>query len=167
MAVISHYGGDILALAGRHTRPDDDFRRILNYARIQKTYCAWGLVPGSVTDEASPFNECSHAYLAAVSDILRRMMGEPHRAAEIDLLAVRINRSMLINGAALQLCRFSGETFNTASTLKPDWAGVPFHPESLATFGLLGLFVLGGSALAWRSLPGSGRAAGPDQVNPS
>src|SRR5690242_10005921 len=61
MAVIAQYRREILALADRQTaRSDDTFFRLRNYVDLQYLYCAWGLVPGSVTDETSPFNECSH-----------------------------------------------------------------------------------------------------------
>jgi hypothetical protein len=39
--------------------------RIENYVNLQSFACLWGLVPGSLKDEGSPFNECAHAYLAA------------------------------------------------------------------------------------------------------
>ena len=44
---------------------------------------------GSVTDEASPFNECAHAYLAAAKAVLmamRAMPREAHAAGEITRL---------------------------------------------------------------------------------
>ena len=44
--------------------------RLEDYLSLQSFACLWGLVPGSVTDEASPFNECSHAYLAAARALL-------------------------------------------------------------------------------------------------
>ncbi len=64
MAVISGYRGAILDLAQRQTQTDPTFRRLYNHGNLQYTYCLWGLMPGSLMDEESPFNECSHAYLA-------------------------------------------------------------------------------------------------------
>ena len=39
--------------------------RLEDYLSLQSFACLWGMVPGSITDEDSPFNECAHAYLAA------------------------------------------------------------------------------------------------------
>ncbi|MGO7420398.1 hypothetical protein ACCT09_10495, partial [Rhizobium ruizarguesonis] len=65
MAVMSDYRSGIIDLASRAVDTNESFRRMLNYAEIQYSYCLWGRMPGSVTDEESPFNECAHAYLAA------------------------------------------------------------------------------------------------------
>ncbi|MFT4151927.1 MAG: hypothetical protein QM656_17120, partial [Paracoccaceae bacterium] len=73
MAVIARHEGEILALATRHYPVDDRLRRLTNHAEIQSAYCLWGLVPGTVTDEASPFNLCAHAWLAATRDALLRL----------------------------------------------------------------------------------------------
>lgn len=142
MQVLARYSGTILDLAGRQRGTDESFRRVLNYAHVQKTYCAHGLMPGSISDETSPFNQCSHAYLAATRDVLRRMGALPSRSPSVDDLLHRIDVEMLENGAALALCQYSGEFFNTALTLEPDWSTVLFHPPSLvaiASPALLGL----------------------------
>ena len=60
-------------LASRAVDTSEPFRRVLNYAEIQYSYCLWGRMPGSVTDEESPFNECAHAYLAATKAVLLAM----------------------------------------------------------------------------------------------
>jgi hypothetical protein len=39
--------------------------RLEDYLNLQSFACLWGVAPGSITDEESPFNECAHAYLAA------------------------------------------------------------------------------------------------------
>src|ERR1700712_315485 len=79
MSVIADYRGRILDLASRQLDTDLTFRRLMNYGNIQYTYCLWGLVPGSLRDEDSPFNECSHAYLSAAQALLvymRTMSGQ-------------------------------------------------------------------------------------------
>ncbi|MGO7859653.1 hypothetical protein ACC693_37675, partial [Rhizobium ruizarguesonis] len=63
MAVMSDYRSWIIDLASRAVDTNESFRRMLNYAEIQYSYCLWGRMPGSGTDEESPFNECAHAYL--------------------------------------------------------------------------------------------------------
>jgi hypothetical protein len=133
MAVIDRFSGRITDLASRQFAPDKDFRRILNYARIQQTYCAWGLMPGGVSDEASPFNACSHAYLAALQDILVRMTAMSPPDPRVATLARSVDVAMIEAGSALVLCAFSTETFNTALILKPDWWAVPYHQASLAS----------------------------------
>src|SRR5690606_21128342 len=63
MTVIADHRSEIMKLAAQERQVDDTFVRLLNYGNIQYTYCLWGLVPGSLSDEESPFNECAHAYL--------------------------------------------------------------------------------------------------------
>ena len=147
MAVIAGYRGDILDLAARQIRTDETFRRLTNYANIQFSFCMWGLVPGSITDEASPFNECSHAYLAATQAVLLRMRATPDPHPSVDALVSRIDMDMLRNRASLMLCRYSDENFDTGEVISPNWAGVLSHPTSLATFAGLAL-VLAASVAA-------------------
>jgi hypothetical protein len=158
MQVLAGYSGAVLDLAARQYGPDESFRRVLNYAHVQKTWCAWGLMPGAVSDETSPFNECSHAYLAATQDLLVRMSVLPTRTRAVDDLVRRVEIEMMENGAALQLCQFSDEAFNTAMTLAPDWRGVLSHPLSLLCLAGLGLALAGlaraASRLLCRPLPG-------------
>ena len=73
MAVMADYRDQIIDLASQATDTNEPFRRVLNYAQIQYSYCLWGRMPGSVTDEQSPFNECAHAYLAATKAVLIAM----------------------------------------------------------------------------------------------
>jgi hypothetical protein len=144
MAVIADYRRDILALAASQSRTDETFRRLLNFANIQYAYCLWGLVPGSLRDEASPFNECSHAYLSAVQAVLAHMLGMSANKAPIEALVSRIDADMVRNQASFVMCRFSGETFNTASIVRPAWRDVPFHPPSLIAFSVLAFGLCGG-----------------------
>jgi len=141
MAVIAAYRGDILAVAARQARTDETFRRLLNFGNLQYTYCLWGLVPGSLRDEASPFNECSHAYLSAAQALLTTMRGMNDRhsplGADVEALVSRIDADMVRNGASFVLCQFSSEDFNTASLIRPDWRAVPFHAPSALSFAVL------------------------------
>jgi hypothetical protein len=146
MAVIDRFSGQIADLAKRQFAPDQDFSRILNYARIQQTYCAWGLMPAAVSDETSPFNECSHAYLAAIQDILLRMGTMPRSDPRVASLIYAVDRAMLEDGTGLLLCAYSDATFNTALILKPDWRAVPSHWPSLAA--LLAVALAGAALMA-------------------
>lgn len=138
MAVISAHYGDIVDLAQSASDTDEPFRRVLNFSRIEYAACLWGLMPGSDTDEASPFNECSHAYLAAVKMVLldmRTMPAEKERAGE---LVSRIDEEMVLRGLALIGCQFSNEAFNTAEMIWPNWRDVPWHvPSALACLAAL------------------------------
>jgi hypothetical protein len=152
MAVIARYRGDILALADQQlARGDETFFRLRNYVDLQYLYCAWGLVPGSVTDEASPFNECSHAYLSGARSLLLYMQTMPGDQHRVHTLIDTIERDMLANNAALVLCQFSNEAFNTADHISPHWRDVPFHGPSVMTLaGFVGLSLialLGGGRL--------------------
>jgi hypothetical protein len=142
MAVIAGYRAAILDLAARQSRTDPVLRRLRNFADIQHTYCLWGMVPGSLGDERSPFNECTHAYLAATQALLLHMRaigGDP--AGPANALAARIETDMLRNSASLVLCRHSGEAFNTADIISPRWSEIPSHTGSLASLALLAFVV--------------------------
>ncbi|MBX4861491.1 hypothetical protein G9X64_19150 [Rhizobium sophorae] len=154
MAVISDYRGRIIDLASRAVETNEPFRRVLNYAEIQYSYCLWGRMPGSVMDEESPFNECAHAYLAAAKAVLLSMREMPRERAAADEIISAVDADMVRRGLALITCRFSGEAFNSADIVKPRWSGIPFHAASMASLtGLASLFVLGVFALRRFSQP--------------
>jgi hypothetical protein len=154
MAVMSDYRSGIIDLASRAVDTNEPFRRMLNYAEIQYSYCLWGRMPGSVTDEASPFNECAHAYLAATKAVLLSMREMPREGAAAGEIISAVDADMVRRGLALITCRFSGEAFNTADIVEPRWRGIPFHVASMASLtGLASLFGLGVFALRRFSQP--------------
>jgi hypothetical protein len=158
MAVIAGYRGAIIDLADDAADTSEDFRRLLNYAHIQYSYCLWGAVPASVSDENSPFNECSHAYLAATKAVLLRMRAMPAEAAAAGDLISRIDAELVQRQLSFVLCQFSGEAFNTADIVRPQWSGIPFHAASLASFTVPTLLL----CLAFLGL----RKTKPGQQNP-
>jgi hypothetical protein len=131
MAVLIPYRADIMRLARAVRTEDAEFRTLERFAAIQYANCLWGLVPGSITDEASPFNGCSHAYLAAVKELLVRMHQAQLGGSDVGGLVSRIDAEMTLAGAALIGCRYSGDSFNTAEILRPEWQAVPTHLPSL------------------------------------
>jgi len=104
----------------------------------------WGIIPGSLKDDNSPFNECTHAYLAATRALLLHLQevtgGD---RAEVRTLAATIEREMLDNRASLAICRYSDEPFNTAKVIGPHWSSIPYHLPSLVTFAALALTIIG------------------------
>jgi hypothetical protein len=144
MAVIADYRGAILRLAGHQQKTDLAFRRLLNYGNIQYSYCFWGLVPGSLRDEESPFNECSHAYLSAARALLVQMQMMGEQADAVEGLISDIDADMVRHGASFITCGFSGETFNTANVIAPGWRALPFHLPSLVAFAVLALMLSAG-----------------------
>ena len=142
MPVIARHTREILALAARQPGPSDDFQRLLNYARVQRAYCLWGLVPGSISDEASPFNACSHAYIAALRELLLRMNADPANAAA-DALVREVDTDMLMSATALEFCNYSAMPYDTATLVRPLWDDLIWHPMSLAS-----LLALAGMVLA-------------------
>lgn len=133
MAVIFDYHGRIMDLASKAVDTTEPFRRVLNYAEIQYSYCLWGQMPGSVTDEESPFNECTHAYLAATKAVLLAMRDMPQEAIAASEIASAADVDMIRRGLSLVTCRFSGEGFNTADIVRPRWSEIPLHPASMAS----------------------------------
>ncbi|PDT31797.1 hypothetical protein CO660_03420 [Rhizobium sp. L9] len=146
MAIISEYRSSISMLASRAADTNESFRRVLNYAEIQYSYCLWGRMPGSVTDEESPFNQCAHAYLAATKAVLLAMREMPREATAAGEIISAIDAEMAGRGLAFITCQFSGEAFNTANIIKPSWSKVPLHPASMASLtglaAMLGLAIL-------------------------
>jgi hypothetical protein len=146
MILMGEHRAGIIDLAARATDTNEPFRRVLNYAQIQYAYCLWGAMPGGITDEASPFNECSHAYLAATKAVLLQMRDMPREAEAAGDIVSDIDAGMVQRGLALITCSFSGEAFNTADVVRPHWSDIPTHPASMASLtilaALLGLGVL-------------------------
>jgi hypothetical protein len=77
MAVIRDNLPAIRALASARLGFDLTTWRLEDYLNLQSFACLWGIVPGSVTDEESPFNECAHAYLAAGRELLCSSTASP------------------------------------------------------------------------------------------
>ncbi len=151
MAVIADNLSAIRALADARIGLDMTTWRLEDYLSLQSFACLWGLVPGSITDEESPFNECAHAYLAAGRALLlqlREAPGADHNAVEA--LIRKIEAEMLANGASLTLCRYSDEPFNTNEVIWPHWSEVPFHPP---TAGLAAAAFIAISGAAWGAWP--------------
>jgi hypothetical protein len=148
MAVIRDNLPAIRALAGARLGFDLTTWRLEDYLNLQSFACLWGIVPGSVTDEESPFNECAHAYLAAGRALLLQLAHEPgadHKS--IDALISKIEVEMLAEGASLNLCRYSDEPFNTNEIIWPHWGMIPSHPPTAmmaaAAFAAVGIAVWG------------------------
>lgn len=152
MAVIAPYYGRIISLAESVSDTDETFRRVLNFAQIQRAYCLWGLMPGSVSDEESPFNECSHAYLAAAKAVLLQMRAMKVEKVPVDDLVSDIDTALVRNNLSLILCKFSGESFNTADLIRPKLADIAYHAKSLAAISSASLLVLAGLWLGARAL---------------
>jgi hypothetical protein len=144
MAVIADNLSAIRALASARVGFDLTTWRLEDYLNLQSFACFWGIVPGSITDEESPFNECAHAYLAAGRALLLQLSQEPdadHKA--IDALISKIEVEMLEDGASMNLCRYSDEPFNTNEVIWPHWGMVPSHPPTLAALGAAFALIVG------------------------
>jgi hypothetical protein len=142
MAVYARHWDEIMRLAARNPMADENFRRVMNYARIQRAWCLWGLMPGAISDEESPFNECSHAYLAAARALFEELREEAKPGSELARLGEAIDHDLVLAGT-LAVCGFSGEEFNTADHIVPHWNQVVGHGPTLAV-----LFV-GVGGLVW------------------
>jgi hypothetical protein len=148
MAVIRDNLPAIRALASARVGFDLTTWRLEDYLNLQTFACLWGIVPGAITDEDSPFNECAHAYLAAGRALLLQLAHEPgadHKA--IDALVGKIEVEMLAGGASMNLCRYSDEPFNTNDVIWPHWNMIRFHPPTAmlatAAFAAIGVAVWG------------------------
>lgn len=143
MAVIAANRSQIVDLAHRMPRTDSTFLRLSAFINLQFSACMWGLIPGSVDDESSPFNECTHAYLAATKALLLHMQGMADNREAVRALVDKVQREMIFNRTSLIICRFSDEPFNTSERIFPRWIEVVSHPPSLLTFAGFGSIFVG------------------------
>ncbi len=150
MAVIAAHRSEILELASEQTPTDPTMRRLQGYIHLQSFACMWGMIPGSVNDESSPFNECSHAYLAGTRALLMHLLTMEGDRARVRALADKIELEMLQNNAALVLCLYADEPFDTADIVGPHWREIPFHPTSVITLAGLAMTIMGGVWLVAR-----------------
>jgi hypothetical protein len=158
MAVIANNRVAILELAARQIHTDPTMPRLEGFINLQFFDCLWGMVPGSVEDESSPFNECSHAYLAATRAFLMHLQTMPGDRSSVPALIAKIEREMLDNSASLVLCRYSDEPFNTAERIAPHWREIPFHLPSLLTFTALTLLAVACASTGIRGAVSAARA---------
>ena len=152
MAVIAANRAAILDLAVLQTPTDRVMRRLETFINLQFSACLWGFVPGSLQDEDSPFNECTHAYLAAARALLLHLQGMPGDRAPARALLAKVELEMLRSRTSLSMCRYSDEAFSTAEVIRPTWRDVPFHPVSLVSFLGLAFAVIGCGWMAARWL---------------
>lgn len=136
MEFVSRHHSAIIALAERQTETDERLRRLLNYAQIQYAYCLWGLIPGSISNEESAFNPCSHAYLAATWALLQHLETKPAAQASAAMIRQSIEADRTAN-PLLVMCQNSAETFHTGSFI------VPVKPSVAG--GWLSILVLAGA----------------------
>ena len=152
MAVIANNRAAILDLAAQQMPTDPTMRRLEAFINLQFFDCLWGMAPGSVEDENSPFNECSHAYLAATRALLLHLQSMPGDRTAVRALVAKIENEMLENNSSLVMCRYSDESFNTAERIQPHWAEIPFHLPTLMTFAGLALLTTGCAGLGIRQM---------------
>jgi hypothetical protein len=159
MLVVARYRSDILDLAQRQVRTDPTLRRLSGFVSLQYFACLWGLVPGSLTDEASPFNECSHAYVAGTRALLAHIGTMPGDQSAAKVLEDRIAADIAADPVFAALCSNSSETFDSGVIIGPEWRLAPSHlPTVLSCLSLLGLAAAGAWLLS-RCFPVANRPA--------
>ena len=148
MSVLADNRSAILALADQQYPTDETMRRLQSFINLQHFVCALGLVPGSLSDERSSFNECTHADLAGVRALLLHLQVMPGEHSKLRALSRKIDIEMLEQHASLVLCRFSDEPFNTADVVFPGL--LPSHPPSLLTFFVVSELAILLGWVGWR-----------------
>jgi len=147
MAVIARHRAAILALAGQLPQTDPTFRRLLNHGNLQYAYCLWGLMPGSISDEQSPFNACSHAYLAAAKALLIHMKAMAAAQQSAEALISGIDADLVQSGSSWVLCQYSADTFSTGAIVEPRWRELVFHGPSLLALALPAIALVAATGL--------------------
>jgi len=152
MQIIAKYRTRILDLAARQPVTDPTLRRLAGFVSLQYFACFRGLVPGSLSDELSPFNECSHAYLAGTRALLAHMVEMPGDQSAAKALRERIDAELASDPAFGALCSNSQQVFDSAIIVPPEWTMIPAHPPTVLTFCALTLLIgAGAGALFYRS----------------
>ena len=144
MPVVAKYRTQILAFAAQQPVTDPTLRRLAGFVSLQRFACFWGLVPGSLSDERSPFNECSHAHLAGVLALLKHMATMPGDQSAARELQARIDAEIASNPAAGAICSNSDQSFDSADVIGPDWRLAPDHAPTVLTFSAVALLVAAG-----------------------
>jgi hypothetical protein len=153
MLVLAKYRARILDLAARRPRADPTLRRPVRFVSLQHFACSWGLVPGSLSDETSPFNECYHADLAGARALLAHMVEMPGDQSSARALKTRIERELASDPAFRVLCSNSSEAFDGGIVIGPNWRLAPAHlPTILTVFALVVLAACGFWGVS-RSIP--------------
>jgi hypothetical protein len=150
MPVVARYRSQILELAARQPVTDPTLRRFAGFVSLQYFACFWGLVPGSLSDERSPFNECSHAYLAGVRKLLTHMTAMPGNQSAAKELEARMEAEIASDPGTHIVCSNSNETFDSADVIGPDWQLAPRHLPTVLTFSGFAVLVVGGFAVVGR-----------------
>lgn len=148
LVVLSGYYSRIMALAesGAHSGPE--FRKLVNFARIQHYYCLWGLAPGAASAENSPFNQCTHAYLSAAKQVLISMRDMSGVSTSANELLSDLDAEMVRHGEVLIGCQYSADVFFTGTFSRPNWELIWQHPKTLAAAAApIAAVTLGGIAL--------------------
>jgi len=140
MLIIASYRTRILELAAREPRTDPTLRRLAGFVSLQYFACFWGLIPGSLTDEASPFNECSHAYVAGTRDLLAHMIAMPGDQSSAKALEAQTEAELASDPIFSTLCSNSRQGFDSGIIVGPDWSLLLAHPPTILT--LLALIIL-------------------------
>ncbi len=152
MPVVANYRSQILDLAARQPVTDPILRRLSGFVSLQYFACFWGLVPGSLTDEQSPFNECSHAYLAGARALIAHMAAMPGNQSAAKELQERIKAEIAADPNAAAVCSNSSQTFDSADVIGPDWQLAPRHAPTVLTFSALAALFVMGLAVARRRM---------------
>ena len=158
MAVIARHRAAILALAEKQPQTDPTFRRLLDHGNLRSAYCLWGLMPGSILDEQSAFNGCSHAYLAAAKALLIHMKTMAAAQQPAEALISAIDAELVQSGSSWVLCQYSADTFSTGAIVEPRWRDLVFHGPSLLALVLPAIRLLAMTAFVFGAAA-VGRAA--------
>lgn len=150
MPVVARYRSQVLDLAGRQPVTDPTLRRLTGFVSLQTFACFWGLVPGSLADEQSPFNECSHAYLAGVRALLAHMAAMPGNQSVAKGIVARMDAEIADDPNRNVVCSNSSETFDSADVIGPDWQLAPMHLPAVLTFSAFVLLAASGLAAVRR-----------------
>lgn len=144
MPVVAKYRAEILDRAARQPRTDPTLRRLAGFVSLQHFACFWGLVPGSLADEASPFNECSHADVAGARALLAHMAAIPGDQSPATALEARIETELASDPGASAVCSNSTESFDSGIIIGPDCQLAPAHLPTVLTFFALAALAAAG-----------------------
>lgn len=144
MLVLAKYRARILDIADRQSPTDETLRRLAGFVSLQYFACFWGVVPGSLSDETGPFNECSHAYLAGVRALLTHLTTMSGDQSSAKGLEARIAEELASDPTFGTLCVNSNEVFDSGIVIGPDWQLAPTHLPTVLTFSLLAIALVAG-----------------------
>jgi hypothetical protein len=152
-AVFDAHRAEVLALAAEVAPDDATVRELSSYVADQYRAAWFGLMPGAMESDASPFHLPTHGYLAGTRALMLHLE-KPEILAlmaktdqeRVKALGKEISADLMAAGTmSMEVCAESATAFNTTQPVAPNW---DLAYQDTATKVVIMLLIAAGIALA-------------------